>query len=333
MALILIVLLLALLLGGLGFAIHILWWIALIVLVVWVLGFVIRVGEGGSRRRWYRWLPIHHPAAQAVSDSGGGLLLSLPALNRHHVRVNREMTELWSAALGAAGTVIRYGHWGRPVLVFPTARGRAWDFENHGMVGAVADLIDAGRLKLYCVDSYDAASWSDHEIPLEERARRHGRYESWIVGDVVPWIYRDCGGPAEVITLGCSMGAFHAANFTLKRADLFPLAMCFSGNYDPAGWDGWGERANEAYFNNPMDYVANLEGDHLEWLRSQVSLLLVCGQGRWEDTTGALASTRKFAALLAEKGIRHELDLWGHDVPHDWPSWRAQVARHMPRFV
>jgi hypothetical protein len=56
MALILLVLLLALLLGGLGFAIHILWWIALIVLVVWILGFLVRVGEGGSRSRWYRWL-------------------------------------------------------------------------------------------------------------------------------------------------------------------------------------------------------------------------------------------------------------------------------------
>jgi hypothetical protein len=57
MALILIVLLLALLLGGLGFAVHILWWIALIVLVIWLLGFLIRMGEGGSRGRWYRWLP------------------------------------------------------------------------------------------------------------------------------------------------------------------------------------------------------------------------------------------------------------------------------------
>jgi hypothetical protein len=57
MALILVVLLLALLLGGLGFAVHILWWIALIVLVIWLLGFLIRMGEGGSRGRWYRWLP------------------------------------------------------------------------------------------------------------------------------------------------------------------------------------------------------------------------------------------------------------------------------------
>jgi esterase/lipase superfamily enzyme len=152
--------------------------------------------------------------------------------------MSREVAELWSDDLGAAGTLIRYGHWGRAVLAFPSEQGSAWDFENNGMVGAVGDLIDTGRLKLYCVDSYDAASWSNQDIPVEERARRHGRYESWVLNDVMPWISQDCGGAAEAVTLGCSLG-----------------------------------------------------------------------------------------------GIRHELDLWGHDVPHDWPSWRAQVAHHMPRFT
>jgi len=72
--------------------------------------------------------------------------------------------------------------------------------------------------------------------------------------------------------------------------------------------------------------------DARRWLRSQLSLLLVCGQGQWEDTTGALDSTLRFAERLRDKEIRHELDLWGHDVPHDWPSWRAQIAHHLPRF-
>jgi esterase/lipase superfamily enzyme len=246
--------------------------------------------------------------------------------------VSREVTELWSDALGGAGTVIRYGHWGRPVLAFPSEQGSAWDFENNGMIGALAELLDAGRLKIYCVDSYDGQSWSDQTIPVEERARRHGRYESWILDQVVPWIYQDCGGVTEVMTLGCSLGAFHAANFALKRADLFPLAICLSGTYDPASWHGWGERGIAAYFNNPLDYVGHLGGDHLQWLRGRVSLLLVCGQGQWEDTTGSLQGTRQFAELLASQGIRHELDLWGYDVPHDWPSWRAQLAHHMPRF-
>jgi len=227
---------------------------------------------------------------------------------------------------------IRYGHWGRPVLVFPTEQGKATDFAQNGVCAAVGDLLAAGRIKAYCVDSFDHESWSNRSIPVEERARRHGFYEQWILDEVVPWIYDDCGGPQDIITLGYSLGAFHAANFALKRADLFPQALCFSGNYDPSSWHAWGERGSEAYFNNPMDYLPNLHGDHLNWLRGRLHLLLVCGQGQWEDTTGALDSTRRFDALLADRGISHELDLWGYDVPHDWPSWRAQIAYHLPRF-
>src|SRR4051812_2651645 len=218
------------------------------------------------------------------------------------------------------------------MLVFPSESSDAGEFERRGMVAAVGPLLQGGRVKLYCVDSGDWASWSNRSIGLEERARRHADYEHWILDEVVPFLRDASGGTEEIITCGCSMGAFHAANFALKRADVFPLALCLSGNYDPSSWDGWGERGEAAYFNNPMDYVAHLEGDHLEWLRSRLSILLVCGQGQWEDTTGALESTRAFAALLAAKGIRHEVDLWGYDVAHDWPSWRAQLAHHLPRF-
>ena len=246
--------------------------------------------------------------------------------------MRRDHVELDAPSIGGAGTVIAYGHWGRPLLVFPAEQGRAWDVENHGLVGAVAWLIDAGRAKLYCVDSYDGASWSNRAIALEDRARAHGAYEAWIVDRVVPFIHADCGGFQEILVTGSSFGAYHAANFALKRADLFPLAICMSGVYD-VSVVGWGERGDALYFNNPMDYVSHLHGDHLNWLRSRVSLLLVCGRGQWEDTTGALESTRRFAGLLDEKGIRHELDLWGHDVPHDWPSWRSQIAHHLPRFV
>lgn len=230
-------------------------------------------------------------------------------------------------------TVIAYGHFGRPVLVFPSEQGRAWDFENNGMVGAVEDLIDDGRLKLYCVDSADGWTWSDRTVPLEERARRHGDYEGWIVDQVVPWIHADSGGRNDIATLGCSLGAYHAANLTLKRADLFPLALCFSGNYDPTTWHAWGERGDATYFNNPFDYLQHMGGDHLDWLRRTANLLLVVGQGAWEThPTGALPSTRALAGLLADKGIPHELDVWGHDVPHDWPSWRNQIRHHLPRF-
>jgi esterase/lipase superfamily enzyme len=231
------------------------------------------------------------------------------------------------------GVLVAYGHFGRPVLVFPSEQGRAWDFENNGMVDAVADLIDAGRVKLYCIDSADAHTWSNRDVPTEERAQRHDGYEQWVLDDVVAWIGRDCGGPQEIATLGASLGAYHAVNIALRHADVFPLAIGLSGNYDPTAWHAWGEQGNATYFHNPMAYVGNLHGDHLDWLRSRLSVLLVVGQGAWEvDPTGALPSTHALAGLLSDKGIRHELDVWGYDIPHDWPSWRAQLRHHLPRF-
>ena len=228
--------------------------------------------------------------------------------------------------------VLAYGHWGRPLLVFPAQEGRRYEWEERGMIDAVAGLIDAGRVKIYCVDSWDSGSWHDEWLPLEERARRHDVYERWLLEHVVPLIHADCGGFQEIATTGVSFGAYHAANLALRRADIFPLALCLSGIYD-VNAIGWGERGDAVYFHNPMAYVAHLGDGHLEWLRSRVNLVLVVGRGAWEDSTGALEQTHRFAALLAEKGLRHELDVWGEDAPHDWPAWRAQIAHHLPRFA
>ena len=245
--------------------------------------------------------------------------------------MRRDSLSLEAPSIGGEGTVMAYGHFGRPVLVFPSEQGRAWDYENNGMIGVLSDLIEGGRIKVYCVDSFDAGSWVRKDLPLEERAHMHSRYEDWILSHVVPFIYQDLSGVQDILTTGSSFGAYHAANFTLKHAHIFPQAICMSGVYD-VGHLGWGERGEATYFNNPMDYVTHLDGDHLNWLRGHAHLVLVCGQGQWEDTTGALESTKAFGARLAEKGLSHELDLWGYDVPHDWPSWRRQIAHHMPRF-
>jgi esterase/lipase superfamily enzyme len=245
--------------------------------------------------------------------------------------LNRRHVELFSPAIGAPGSVIAYGNWGRPLLAFPSQQGPAWQYEERGMVDALAGEIDGGRVKVYAVDSFDSESWYREDLPLEERARQHGRYEDWILNQVVPWIQAD-SHTHEIIVTGVSFGAYHAANFALRHAHAFPVAICQSGVYDVSVVAG-GERGDAVYFNNPADYVRHLHGDHLDWLRSQVDLLLVAGQGQWEDTTGALDSTRAFAGLLGEKGIRHELDVWGHDSPHDWPAWRAQIAHHLPRFL
>ncbi len=86
------------------------------------------------------------------------------------------------------------------------------------------------------------------------------------------------------------MGAYHALQMALTRADLFPVAICQSGNYDPSTWQGWGDRGDAAYFTNPVDYVPHLHGEHLAWLRSRLHVVLTVGEGAWETHPTGLAA-------------------------------------------
>ncbi|MFD6357084.1 hypothetical protein [Nocardia tengchongensis] len=56
MTALLLVLLLVVVLAGLGFLVKVVWWVAIAVLAIWILGFVFRSADAaGSRSRWYRW--------------------------------------------------------------------------------------------------------------------------------------------------------------------------------------------------------------------------------------------------------------------------------------
>ena len=156
------------------------------------------------------------------------------------------------------------------------------------MIDSVAHLIDDGRLKVYCVDSFDSASWSAATSSLEERARLHGLYEDWMVNQVVPWIHDDCGAALEIMTTGCSFGAYHAANFALKRADLFPSCDLSERRLRRLECGAWG--AGRRLLLQQPDGLrgATCRVTTSSGCAGGSALLLVCGQGQWEDTTGAL---------------------------------------------
>ncbi len=244
--------------------------------------------------------------------------------------MRRDEWRVWAPSLGVDGHVVAYGHWGQPVLLYPAEAGSAYDLEEHGMIHVLAEAIEAGRIKVFTVDVNDRASWSNRTIPNEERARRHDAYFAWITDQVAPAIHGDCGGYTPIVTAGPSLGAYHAVNSALRRADLFPHAVGMSGSYDPEQWHGWGESGDAFYFNSPMAYVPHLHGDHLDWLRSRVSIQLVVGSGAFEEhPTRALPGSWELAHALWAKGIACDLDVWGTDTPHDWPSWQRMAVKHL----
>ena len=234
-----------------------------------------------------------------------------------------------SVAMGRRMHLWRFGHFGAPVIVFPSAAGMAHEWDAHGMVEALEDLIEAGKIKLYCTESNVAEAWTRKEGNPEWRMQRHKDYERYIVHELVPFIREDCRTPdIKVASTGTSLGAFYAVNFTLKYPALFGYALCMSGRYDVT-WITDGYSDGDVYFNNPTAYLPNLNGGELEKVRESAHVALVCGRGPWED--GNIESTEELAAILESKGISHECDMWGHDVEHGWAWWRRQARFHFAK--
>lgn len=236
-----------------------------------------------------------------------------------------------SAALGRRVHLWTYGHWGVPVLAFPTAAGMAHEWQAAGAIDALRPLLDAGMLKLYCPESEACRSWTAHERPTAERLRHHHAYERFVRDELVPWIQRDCNSPgAPVGLVGASLGATYAALFALKAPHQFPWALCLSGRYSTTpllGQDG----GTDAYYNDPLAFVPNLSGAALQAVRSQTHLTLVVGRGPHENR--CITETVALARALAQRGIPHHLDLWGHDVSHEWVWWRRQLRYHLAARV
>jgi esterase/lipase superfamily enzyme len=236
-----------------------------------------------------------------------------------------------SRIMGRPMHLWRYGHFGRPLLVFPTAAGFAHEWSAHGMVEALGDLLGGGHLKLYCTESNVAEAWTRRENPPGHRIHRHQAFEAYVMEELVPWIQADCrtaGIPIGVT--GCSLGAYYAANFALKQPEAFPYALCMSGRYEMRNFTG-GFSNGDVYFNNPLAYAPNLEGGALERVRRHTHLTLVCGQGAWEE--GCIEETHALADVLAAKGVSHWRDIWGRDVSHEWPWWRRQARYHLGRWT
>jgi esterase/lipase superfamily enzyme len=156
------------------------------------------------------------------------------------------------------------------------------------------------------------------------------RFDRYITEEVLPLIRRDSGdGNAKPLTTGASLGAFLAANAYFKHPDLFRGVIAMSGSYDVRSYLK-GFYDDNVYFNNPADYLPNLQDQHyLPILKQANAIYIISGQGAYE----APERSRHLSDILKEKGIPHTLDLWGPDVNHDWPWWRKMLPYTLDRIV
>ena len=234
--------------------------------------------------------------------------------------MHRKIDGWHSPSLNRHMEIAVYGHYGAALLMFPTAGADYLEYERFLMLDAIQQPIESGKFKAFSVNSLNSETWlKKHEHP-RWKSILHQTYNDYIINEVVPYIKSQTSADTPIYTTGASLGALHAANMFFRRPDIFAGCIAMSGNYDLSTYtDGYWDQ--DVYFNSPMQYLQNL-GDHhqLENMR-RGKILIMTGSGNYETPD----ASRAFSALLHSKGIPHELDVWGHDMPHDWPTWRAML--------
>ena len=237
--------------------------------------------------------------------------------------MNTEYHQWFSDSLGQEMSLKIYGYFGKPTIVFPAQAGRFFDFENFGMVDAVSQYIETGKVKLFCVDSVDAQSWANWSAHPTDRARRHQDYDRYITKEVVPFIQQHCGNYQEkLMVTGASMGAYHAANFFFRHPDVFDTTIALSGLYSLTMFVG-DYMDDNVYYNSPLSYLPDLEDPWFLEQYSKSNIIICCGQGAWEDEM--IADSRALKLILEGKNIPNWVDFWGFDVNHDWPWWQKML--------
>ena len=213
--------------------------------------------------------------------------------------MRKEVHRWYSHRIGKEMPIAVYGHYGFPLLMFPTAAADFEEYERFHLIGSIRHLIDAGKVKVYSIDSVNQHTWMNNGLHPAERARRHTFYDSYVTNEVVPFIWNHQGGRGGIITTGCSLGAYHAMNSLLRHPDLFAGTIAMSGTYHMKQFIG-NYVDDNVYFHSPLYYMPNLH-DHgtLEALRHSNIIITSGTANRPRATPSARASAIMLSVIIS----------------------------------
>lgn len=239
--------------------------------------------------------------------------------------MTKELFSWYSSSLDKEMPIASYGHYGFALLLVPTAAADYLEYERFQLMDTLAPYIDAGKLRVFSVNSINNESWLNNEMQGEHKAIRQNQFNKYIFDEVIPFIKTNTSAETPIITCGASFGALHSMNLFLKRPDLIDGVIAMSGVYDLTEYTK-GFYDEQVYFNSPSHYIPNLTDNwYLENIRKSKHIHILTGSGNYEDPE----ASRKFSMLLNNKGIPHEVDVWGPEWTHDWPTWRAMLPHYL----
>ena len=240
--------------------------------------------------------------------------------------MKREYIKWFSSNLQREMELLIFGHAGSPVLLFPTRMGRFYDYENWGVIKALEEKIVSGKNQLYCLDSIDAESFYCKSIPPTDRIYRYTLFEKYLLEEVIPFIKQQ--NKNELISAGCSLGAYHAVNIAFRHPHLFKKTIGISGRYDLTiqvkHFDNLfeGYLDDTVYSNMPALYIPNFSSKEKISLQN-LDIILVVGK---EDLF--VKNNLQLSESLRKKNIPHQLHLVEGEA-HKAIYWGALLNNYL----
>lgn len=204
------------------------------------------------------------------------------------------------------GRLSRWGHYGAPLLLLPSAGGDYEEVERFHLVDSIKGMVESGRVKVFSIDGLAAHPRLRGNVPPERCAAIQAACDAFVLEEALPIIRRDCHSDAiEILAAGAAYGALSAISLLFRDPTVFRGAIA-------------------------MSCLEDLPRGHLPPGAPTTRFIQVAsGEGTCERPE----KSRELARALSELGVPNHLDLWGPSYPHAWTTWRAMLPKYVSARV
>lgn len=231
-----------------------------------------------------------------------------------------EEFDYFSNILGHNIRVEKTGHWGYPILMFPTTMGSYLQNRDFGLNASVYHLVEQGKIKLYNVSTIDRDSIYGRHLPAQAKIHNYDLYTQFLISEFVPFLQKE-NHTHRIATAGCSFGGYHAANLAFRIPDLVSHVFALSAAFTIRSFME-GSQDDRIYFNCPDEYLLNAEA----WKYHHMQVVL--GTSDWDICR---ENNIRMADVLRSK----EIPCWYDEkkwAQHDWPLWCMAFPEYVGTF-
>ena len=231
-----------------------------------------------------------------------------------------EYIEYYSNTLNRNMNLEVTGHWGHPILMFPSSGGQFTQNTDFGLVQSIMNYVEEGKVKLYNIETLDMMSFYDDNMDTGTKMHNYELYMQFLKNELIPFIQQECN-THRIATAGVSFGGFHAANTAFRFPDLISHYIGMSAAFNIRNMAQLSDDIR-IYYNCPDEFMRNEEG----WRYDHMQIIL--GTSDWDI---CMDKNKNMSGILTGKGIDHWYDekKW---ISHDWPLWKMMFPEYIRAF-